>query len=318
VLSINAQAPDEAGFDWAKVSAVAFGRQEFMRYWYFAALCVVLLGSFAVPQQARAQGWTDNECTVSLFWPYSRDPGDCLTDAERRGGLTGTYQDPDGFLMRSPIAMQALQNIEGCEAAVGPEPQIAVISEGVIVRGGGDQRITVTGSNFRCNTQGYFNAIPVPTAVVSPTQLEIRIPPEMASHDGNYPIVVRNRAPTALANLGPGNAPGAAPAGGAPVGATPTEGPVITNERGCNTHLLWPYVRRPGDCLTDAERAAGMVGVYGNSRMAGQPEPEPSTASPLPAASSSGGIFGLFGSETEFGGGGLLDDNLLPVGQQGN
>ncbi len=288
-----------------------------MRYWSFAALCVGLLGCFAVPQQAAAQSWTDNECTVSLFWPYSRDPGDCLTDAERRGGLTGTYQDPDGYLMRTPVAVQALHNLEGCEATAGPEPQLSVISEGVIVRGGADQRVTVTGSNFRCNTQAYFNAIPVPTVIVSATQLEMLIPLELASRDGNYPIVLRNRAPTALANLGPGNTPGAIPGVGAPAGATPSGEPVITNERGCNTHLLWPYVRRPGDCLTDAERQAGMVGVYGNSRMAGQPAPEsdPSTASPLPASSGSGGIFGLFGRESEFGGGGLLDDNLLPAGQ---
>jgi hypothetical protein len=300
---------------WAKMPAVAHGRQDFMRYWPFAAICVALFGSLTAPQDAEAQAWTDNECRVSLVWPYSRDPGDCLTDAERRGGLTGTYQDPDGFLMRSPVAMQALQNLEGCEATAGPEPRIAVISEGVIVRGGADQRITITGSNFRCNTQGYFNAIPVPTVVVSPTQLEMLIPLDLASRDGNYPIVLRNRAPAALASLGPGNTPSAVTEDGAPSTATPLEGRAITNERGCNTSLLWPYFRRPGDCLTDAEREAGMVGVYGNSRMVGQPEPEPSTASPLPAASNSGGIFGLFGSESEFGGGGLLDDNLLPAGQ---
>jgi hypothetical protein len=51
--------------------------------------------------------------------------------------------------------------------------------------------------------------------------------------------------------------------------------------------------------------------------MAGEPEPEPSTISPLPASSNSGGIFGLFGRESNFGGGGLLDDNLLPA-EQGN
>ena len=289
-----------------------------MRYWSFAALCVALICCFAIPQQAAAQSWTDNECTVSLLWPYSRDPGDCLTDAERRGGLTGTYQDPDGFLMRSPVAMQALQNIENCEATAGPDPQISVVSEGVIVRGGVDQRVTVTGSNFRCNTQAYFNAVPVPTIITSATQLEMLIPLELASRDGNYPIVLRNRTPTALAGLGSSVTPGAIAGGGSPTATTPPEGPAVTNERGCNTHLLWPYFRRPGDCLTDAEREAGMVGVYGNSRMAGQqpvPESDPSSASPLPASSSSGGIFGLFGSGSEFGGGGLLDDNLLPAGQ---
>jgi hypothetical protein len=286
-----------------------------MRHWPFTALCTALVGCFIAPQKAEAQAWTDNECTVSLVWPYSRDPGDCLTDAERGAGLTGTYQDPDGFLMRSPVATRALQNLEGCEASAAPQPRLAVISDGIIVRGGTDQQITVTGFNFRCNTQAYFNAVPVPTVIVSPTQLEMLIPLELASRDGNYPIVLRNRPPVALASLGsgPGNIPNALINEGAPAAGAPLEGRTITNERGCNTSLLWPYFREPGDCLTDAEREAGMVGVYGNSRMAGEPEPDPSTLSPLPAASDSGGIFGLFGSESDFGGGGLLDDNLLPA-----
>jgi hypothetical protein len=287
-----------------------------MRHSSFAVLCAALLGCFIAPHAAEAQAWTDNECTVSLFWPYSRDPGDCLTDAERRGGLTGTYQDPDGHFMRSPVAIGALQDLEGCEASAGPPPQIAVISDGVIVRGGADRRITITGSNFRCNTQAYFNAIPVPTIIVSPTQLEMLLPLELAERDGNYPIVVRNRALVALANVEPRNIPNELIEEGAPAGS-PAGMPAITNERGCNTSLLWPYVRELGDCLTDAEREAGLVGVYGNSRMAGEPEPEPSTISPLPASSNSGGIFGLFGRESNFGGGGLLDDNLLPA-EQGN
>src|SRR5262245_34577038 len=30
----------------------------------------------------------------------------------------------------------------------------------------------------------------------------------------------------------------------------------------CNKGMLWPYVRNPGDCLTDGEIAAGARGVY--------------------------------------------------------
>ncbi len=222
--------------------------------------------------------------------------------------------------MRSAVAIRAMQNLEGCEVSSGPPPRIAVISDGVIVREGSDQSVTVTGFNFRCNTQAYFNAVPVPTVIVSPTQLEMLIPLDLASRDGNYPIVLRNRAPTALASLGSGAAPAADTADGTPSAAPPLEGRTLTNERGCNTSLLWPYFRRPGDCLTDSERAAGMVGVYGDSSMAGEPIPDPdsdsATVSPLPASSDSGGIFGLFGSGSDFGGGGLLDDNLLPAGQE--
>lgn len=279
--------------------------------------CVAFLGWFIAPQTAEAQAWTDGECTVSLWWPYSREAGDCLTDAERRGGATGTYQDPDGFLMRTAVARSALQTLEGCQASGGPEPQIGSISQGVIIRGTTDQQITITGSNFRCNSQAYFNAIPVPTNVVSPTQLEMILPQDLAERDGNFPIVVRNRNPVALAGaVAPRTIPNELTEEGAPAADQPLEGRTITNERGCNTSLLWPYVREPGDCLTDAERAAGMVGVYGNSRMPGEPEPEPSTISPLPARSGAS-WWNPFAGQSNFGGGGLLDDNLLPPEQRG-
>ena len=31
---------------------------------------------------------------------------------------------------------------------------------------------------------------------------------------------------------------------------------------GCGKGMLWPYVRQPGDCLTDDEIKAGQRGVY--------------------------------------------------------
>ncbi len=288
-----------------------------MRQTPLFALCLGLLGCFLAPQTAEAQRWSDGECTVSVWWPYSRNAGDCLTDSERAAGVTGTYQDPEGRLMRTSVAARALQDLEGCEYSAGPEPVLVSTSARVILRGSADHRMIITGSNFRCNTQAYFNAIPVPTVVVSPTRLEMIIPSEIAGRDGNYPVVVRNRAPVATANLRQQNLPSGPINEDAPAPASAPEVPAITNARGCNTSILWPYFRDPGDCLTDAEREGGLVGVYGNSRMAGEAETDPSTLSPLPSASESGGIFGLFGSGSEFGGGGLLDDNLLPA-EQGN
>ncbi len=288
-----------------------------MRQTPLLALCLGLLGCVLAPQIAEAQSWSDGECMVSVTWPYFRDAGDCLTDGERGAGATGTYQDPEGRLLRTPVAARALQDLEGCEVSAGPEPVLASVSSRVILRDSTDHRLTITGSNFRCNTQAYFNAIPVPTVVMSPTRLEMLLPAELAGRDGSYPIVVRNRAPVVTANLGQQNFSSAPINEDAPAPASAPEVPAITNTRGCNTSMLWPYFRDPGDCLTDAEREAGLVGVYGNTRMAGEPEPDQPTLSPLPAASNSGGIFGLFGSEEEFGGGGLLDDNLLPP-QQGS
>jgi hypothetical protein len=297
-----------------------------MRCLTLFALCIALLGCAFAPTSARAQEWTNEECRVSLWWPYSRDPGDCLTNGEKQAGLTGTFRDPDGALMRSNVAYAALRNLEGCDAISAPEPEIEHVSERVLLRGTTNQSLTITGSNFRCNTQAYFDAIPVPTNVLSATQIQITIPQELAERDGNFPIALRNRAPVVQRAGGPQGGPndfaGSAPAPTEP-GAAP-QAPPISNARGCNTSITWPYFRRPGDCLTDAERARGMVGVYGNSRMAGEPapnQPGPNEANgniaPLPASTSSGGILGIFGSGApNYGGGGLLDDNLLPPEQR--
>ncbi len=34
------------------------------------------------------------QCTKGIFWPFSREKGDCLTDAEKKNGQKGNYLDP--------------------------------------------------------------------------------------------------------------------------------------------------------------------------------------------------------------------------------
>src|SRR6266566_4249443 len=34
------------------------------------------------------------DCTRGMLWPYTRNPGDCLTDAEIKAGQTGVYAGP--------------------------------------------------------------------------------------------------------------------------------------------------------------------------------------------------------------------------------
>jgi hypothetical protein len=288
-----------------------------------------------------SQSWSNVECNVSLWWPYVRKPGDCLTTEEKQNGMTGTYQDPDGALIRSSTAYAALRNLEGCEAITSPEPEIGELSARfVLPQGSVNSSVTITGSNFRCNTQAYFDGIPVMTNVLSPTELQVTIPQELAAREGNFQIALRNRSPAVHHTGVPGYNPNlltgdtsapsnplaapppqAVPAA-APPQAVPTAAPpqAVTNERGCTTGILWPFYRDTGDCLTDAERESGMLGVYGNSRMPGQTAPDTSNpnVAPLPESSDSGGIFGIFGSGTpNYGGGGLLDDNLLPPEQRG-
>jgi hypothetical protein len=189
------------------------------------ALAALVIGVGLIPMSvstpAAAQRWTNGDCTVSIWWPYVRERGDCLTDGEREAGMTGNYQDPEGTY-RVP---------------------------GVESRDTGEE----------LNEEG-------------------------------QPLLTRD----AEGNI------------------------AVNNERGCTTSILWPYVRKLGDCLTDGEREAGMTGVYGASRMPGDPAlPSSVNLAPLPASSGGdGGLFGLFGSEPNYGGGGLLEDNLLPAEQR--
>src|SRR5258707_13044837 len=34
------------------------------------------------------------DCTKGMLWPYTRNPGDCLTDVEIKAGKTGVYSGP--------------------------------------------------------------------------------------------------------------------------------------------------------------------------------------------------------------------------------
>ena len=55
----------------------------------------------------------------------------------------------------------------------------------------------------------------------------------------------------------------------------------------CGKGMLWPYVRNPGDCLTDAEVAAGARGVYNGpvntNPDLGAMQQNPAVAAPAPA-----------------------------------
>ena len=264
-----------------------------MRYSSLFALCLGLLGCLLAPQTAEAQAWTDGECTVSLWWPYSRDAGDCLTDAERLAGATGTYRDPDGVLMHATVATIALRDLEGCEAVPAPEPLVGRISERMLLEGGADVRITITGVNFRCNSQAYFNAVPMPTNVLSATQLQMTVPLELGDREGDYPIVVRNRAPILQRAGGPQTIPTEIAGQNAPVPASTPERPAITNERASDSSVSWWNPFSAGNPFSGDGEAETTTG---------EPGPDPSTISPVPASSISGG--------------GLLDDIRPPLEQR--
>lgn len=43
-------------------------------------------------------------CTKGTLWPFSREPGDCLTDAEKKAGRTGVYGGGPGVQVSAATA----------------------------------------------------------------------------------------------------------------------------------------------------------------------------------------------------------------------
>jgi hypothetical protein len=161
--------------------------------------CVVLLAA------ADGSALAASACGKGMLWPYVRQPGDCLTDDEIRAGQQGVYNGPVNTNPDlSGIRVQAPAQSNGVTATVSPAP-----------------------------------GTPAPAAAAAPA-----VTTPAAAAPGTPQAVV---APT----------PSGPPLNGA--GFTP--GP-RANATDCKKGWLWPFVRDPGDCLTDAERQNGQAGVY--------------------------------------------------------
>jgi len=158
--------------------------------------------ALAAPATAPAQVTYEGEggCTKGLFWPFVRDPGDCLTDNERASGRTGTYRQDE--IVREPQA------------------------------------------SAPASVQASQTAAPAPAATPASTEPSAVTPAQSAAS--------------------PAVQPQAEPAADQAAGVVPAseERTEYLGEGGCTKGLLWPFVRRAGDCLTDAERQSGRSGTY--------------------------------------------------------
>jgi hypothetical protein len=212
----------------------------------------------AVPAPPAPQVAGDVPCTKGWFWPFSRSPGDCLTDAEKRNGQTGVFGNPYAGAPPAPGVSQV--------AALPPPPQREGrgIMNGFGLFGGGSSEPVATAGGRGLLEDSYAPA-PVATAPAA--------------------------APAAPQQVAALPAPQAAPAAARP--AAPAVAAVAAaQDVPCNKGWFWPFSRRPGDCLTDVEKRNGQTGVFGNpaavasvAAPAAQPiAPPPAPAAPPPVA----------------------------------
>jgi hypothetical protein len=140
-------------------------------------------------------------CGKGMLWPYVRQPGDCLTDDEVKAGQRGVYNGP-----------------------INTNPDL---------------------SGVRIETPAQSSAI---TTTAAPAPAAGAAPGAAAAPAGGAPIATTASGPST-------------PSGPPLNGAGFTAGPRASSAD-CRKGWLWPFVRDPGDCLTDVERGNGMAGVY--------------------------------------------------------
>jgi len=204
--------------------------------------CVVLLAA------ADGSALAASGCGKGMLWPYVRQPGDCLTDDEIRAGQRGVYNGP-----------------------VNTNPDMSGVRVETPAQSTG-----VTGSSA-----------PAPAATATTGAPGAANAPATA----NAPVAASGGA-TLFG--GPATTPG--PTLNGPGFSLPAA-PRVVGEARCRKGWLWPFVRDPGDCLTDAEKGMGQSGPYRAEEVVASAAPaagpgvtQVSAAGPAASGSSSGNV----------------------------
>ena len=85
----------------------------------------------------------------------------------------------------------------GFDSATSPPPAIENVSLHTIIRRSPSTPMTVTGFNYVRGSQAYFDNNPIPTQVVSRTEIRVTIPENLLGRAGNVPLTIKNPMPIA-------------------------------------------------------------------------------------------------------------------------
>lgn len=88
------------------------------------------------------------------------------------------------------------------DPALSPTPGIESTAPHTVLRGTGDTTVTITGFNFVKSSRAYFDGVPIPTTVMSRTELQAVVPANMLERAGRFSLTVRNRQPIDDPNWG--------------------------------------------------------------------------------------------------------------------
>ena len=179
------------------------------------------------------------DCTKGMLWPYTRNPGDCLTDAEIKAGQTGVYAGPVttnidvSSIKPDPSAQSSSGTVSGSTGVMG-----GYFSGGLLgdVLGGGSSAPSSTAVS--CNKGYLWPFVREPGDCLTAAE-------KQTNKNGVY----RGAEVTQVSASN-------APAGNAQASDPPanTPAPTASSAPACQKSWLWPFVRKSGDCPTDAEK----------------------------------------------------------------
>jgi hypothetical protein len=203
-------------------------------------------------------------CGKGMLWPYVRQPGDCLTDDEIKAGQRGVYNgpintNPDLSGIRIPAPAQS----SGVTATATPAAPVATPSATVpTVAAPGATPAAPSGPPL--NGAGFTAAPRADSVDCKKGWLWpfVRSPGDCLTdaERGNGKGGGVYRADQVVATVTPAAAPGVTPvsapvsAGVPSAAAAQTPQQPVETAPACRKGWLWPFVRKAGDCPTDAER----------------------------------------------------------------
>jgi hypothetical protein len=182
------------------------------------------------------------DCNKGMLWPYTRNPGDCLTDAEIKAGQTGVYAGPVNTNVD-------VSSIKPDSSAISPGSSVSgstgsstgglggYFSGGLVgeVLGGGSSPST---NAVSCNKGYLWPFVREPGDCLTAQE-------KVTNKNGVYRSAEVRQVSVS-----------SAPAGDAGAGNPPANAPTppASSAPACERSWLWPFVRRAGDCPTDAEK----------------------------------------------------------------
>jgi hypothetical protein len=208
----------------------------------FVVLLAAVDGSAALAQS----------CGKGMLWPYVRAPGDCLTDDEIRAGQRGVYNGPINTNPdMSGVRVETPAQSSGVTGSSGPAPQSAAPAPAAA------SAPPMNGAGFTPPPQRSATAAECKKGWLWPF---VRGPGDCLTdaEKGNGQAGVY-RAEEVVASAAPAAGPGVTQVSAAAPAASGSTGSTETASTGsaapaCRKGWLWPFVRRAGDCPTDAER----------------------------------------------------------------